>query len=86
MTRYMDEICARCDHFKMKEYPDHARVGLGRCMGYDNTMTPLNQPFKPWTTPCCSRYKRPANFAERDEWVKKKQAKQQPAVQLETKG
>lgn len=72
----------------MKEYPDHARVGLGRCVGYDSTMAPLINPFVPWSKKKCVRYARPANRAERVEWVEKRMAKEQnnKAVQTETKG
>jgi hypothetical protein len=77
MTAIGNEICALCQHFKMKEYPEHARVGLGRCMGYDSTMAPLINPFVPWQKPACTRYARPANKAERVAWVEKRQAKEQ---------
>jgi hypothetical protein len=76
MTMIGNEICALCRHFKMKEYPQHAKVGLGRCMGYDGTMSQLNQPFVPWMTRACKRYARPTNKAEREAWVEKQQAKQ----------
>jgi hypothetical protein len=75
MTALNEDICALCHHFKMKEYPQHAKVGLGRCMGYDGTHTQLNQPFVPWMTKACKRYERPANRAERLTWVEKQQAK-----------
>lgn len=82
------EVCALCQHFKMKEYPDHARVGVGRCVGYDNTMAPLINPFVPWSKKKCVRYARPANRAERVEWVEKRMAKEQnnKAAQTKTKG
>jgi hypothetical protein len=30
-----EQSCALCEHFKMKEHPEHAKAGLGRCMGRD---------------------------------------------------
>ena len=30
MTDQIADICALCKHFKMKEYPQHAAVGIGR--------------------------------------------------------
>lgn len=87
MTMIGDEICALCKHFKMKEYPEHARVGIGRCMGYDKALTQLANPFVPWKTKACVRYARPANKAERVAWVEKRRAQEQNnnAVQAETK-
>lgn len=71
------EVCALCKHFKMKEYPRYARMGMGRCMAYDNTAAPLNNPFVPWKTRRCVRYARPTNRAERVAWVEARLAKQQ---------
>lgn len=67
-------ICALCQHFKMKEYPDHARVGAGRCMGYDGTREQLIHPFLSWKTRACVRYARARNIAEREAWVAKQGA------------
>jgi hypothetical protein len=87
MTIVGDEICALCGHFKMKEYPQHAKVGLGRCMGYDGKHEQLSNPFVNWNTKACKRYARPANKAEREAWVEKRLAKEkQPVVQTEKKG
>jgi hypothetical protein len=47
MSAAPGDICALCKHFKMKEYPEHAKVGLGRRMGYDKEFTPLKNPFAP---------------------------------------
>jgi hypothetical protein len=77
MSQAIEEICAMCKHFKMKEYPEHARVGLGRCMGYDGTMAPLINPFVNWGTKACKNYVRPANRAERVDWVEKRMQKEQ---------
>lgn len=81
------EVCALCKHFKMKAYPQHAREGLGRCMGYDKDIRPLINPFVPWSKKKCVRYARPPNRAERVKWVEARMAKQQQTVvQTETKG
>jgi hypothetical protein len=47
----------------------------------------LAKPFLPWKTKACVHYARPANKAERVEWVEKRRAKEQNnnAVQTETK-
>jgi hypothetical protein len=88
MTTQADNICALCKHFKMKEYPKHAEIGLGRCMGYEGTMAPLNNPFLPWKTKACVRYARPSNRAAREAWVAQQRAQEQNnnAVQTQTKG
>jgi len=82
------DICAQCTHFKMKGYPEHARVGLGRCMGYDGTFTPLLNPFRAWSTKACSRFSQDwSGRAARQVWIDKQQAKQESNdVQTETKG
>jgi hypothetical protein len=73
-----EDICARCKHFKMKEYPDHASVGLGRCFGYEDAFTPLKNPFTPWSTEACARYKRVWDEA-RNAWITKKLEKETAA-------
>lgn len=70
-----NEICAHCQNFKMKDYPEHARAGLGRCMGYDGTRAPLINPFVPWTTPACGRFLKATDMAKRVAWVEKRQGK-----------
>ena len=76
MTVIPADNCARCKHFKMKEYPDHARVGLGRCMGYDMAQ-PLTNPFVPWQTKPCVRFFRAPDFMLRQEWIDKQLAKKE---------
>lgn len=76
MTVIAADCCARCKHFKMKEYPDHARVGLGRCMGYDNAQ-PLIKPFVPWSAKPCARFSRAADVVVRQEWIDKQLAKKE---------
>jgi hypothetical protein len=71
MTSNMHEICARCNHFKMKDYPKHAAVGLGRCGGYDNGPTTLIKPFIPWANPGCARWTRAAGMEARMVWIEK---------------
>jgi len=89
MSTEPGDICAQCKHFRMKEYPDHARVGLGRCMGYDKAIHQLRNPFVPWRTKACVRFDRDwAKKAEREDWIERRRAQEQNniAVQTETKG
>ena len=77
MSAAPGDICALCKHFKMKEYPEHAKVGLGRCMGYDKEFTPLKNPFAPWSMKACARFKQDwATTPAREEWIAKQRAKQ----------
>jgi hypothetical protein len=86
MTEEIKDICALCKHFKMKEYPKHAEVGLGRCTGYDGTATPLIKPFHSWSTKACTRFRQDwATTPTREAWIAKQRSKQQD-VQTETKG
>lgn len=86
MTTPAGDICAQCTHFKMKGYPEHARVGLGRCMGYDATFTPLINPFLAWSTKACRRFSRDwAGREARQVWVDKQHANQ-VSTKNETKG
>lgn len=82
-----DEICATCGHFKMKEYPEHARVGVGRCAGGAGRVDQV-APFLPWSRAACDRYAPARNMAERTAWVEKRQAAQKnnDAAQPKTKG
>jgi len=89
MTDEIKDICALCKHFKMKAHPEHAKVGLGRCHGYDNDpFTKLKNPFTPWGTKKCARFAQDwAKTAERTAWVQKQLTKQNNnAVQTEMKG
>jgi hypothetical protein len=83
-----NETCALCGHFKMKEYPEHAKVGLGRCAG--RGIGPINEikPFLPWSRPACERYTPALNLADREAWIEKRRALDQKnnAAQPETKG
>lgn len=81
------EICATCGHFKMKEYPEHARVGVGRCAGGAARVDQV-KPFLPWSRAACDRYRAAPNMAERAAWVEKRRAAQQnnDAAQPKTKG
>jgi hypothetical protein len=87
MTAKIEEICAMCKHFKMKEYPQHAREGLGRCMGYDKDRTALINPFVQWKRKACVRFALGPKITERLAWIEKQEAKQQQTeVQTEAKG
>ena len=77
MTAETQDTCALCKHFRMKQYPKHAEIGLGRCMGYDGTAAPLIKPFHAWSTKACARFMpdwstRPARI----EWIEAQRAKQ----------
>jgi len=89
MTEEIKDICALCKHFKMREYPEHAREGLGRCMGYDNDpFTKLSNPFISWGKKACARFRQDyAGTEVRTAWVEKQRAKAQGnnAAQPETK-
>ena len=88
MTRQSGEICALCGHFKMKEYPEHAKVGVGRCDGRAAGRVDVIKPFLPWSRPACERYVAPANLADRKAWAEKRRADEQKnhAAQPKTKG
>jgi hypothetical protein len=71
------DICALCKHFKMKDHPKHASVGLGRCAGQKGSTAPAIKPFVHWARKACRQYAPAANRAERAEWVEKRMAKEQ---------
>lgn len=90
-TRTGEDVCACCQYFKMKDHPQHAAIGLGRCHGYDNWPNRLDNPFTPWTTKSCNKFVRATDYEARQEWVARQRAKRpQPAavdeVDNETKG
>ena len=87
MIRGEAEVCAQCRNFAMKEYPDLARAGKGRCTGYDDSMAPLKNPVVAWDNRPCVLYSRSPNQKARVQWFEEQEAKrQQPEVQTETKG
>lgn len=69
-----NEICALCGHFKMKEYPEHAKVGLGRCAGRGSGRVDEIMPFLPWSMLACERYTSAPNVADRQAWIDKRRA------------
>lgn len=71
------EICALCGHFKMKEYPEHAKVGLGRCAVRAAVRADRIAPFLPWATPACQRYMAAPNIEDRKAWIEKRRATEQ---------
>ena len=84
MTVLAGDICAQCTHFKMKEYPEHAKIGLGRCMGYDGTCAELTNPFRPWGAKACARFSQDwAGRATRQAWIDKQHAKQEATINQE---
>jgi hypothetical protein len=66
-----NETCALCGHFKMKEYPEHARAGLGRCGVRASTRADRIALFLPWATPACERYVAAPNIEDRKAWIDK---------------
>lgn len=87
MTQQSTNVCALCGHFKMKEYPEHAKVGLGRCAGRAARVDVI-APFLPWNTPVCGRYTPAANVGDRQAWIEERQVLEQnnKAAQTKTKG
>lgn len=73
MSAEIKAICALCKHFKMKDYPQHAAVGIGRCHGYDgDPFTKLKNPFIPWGMKKCARFAQDwASTVKRIAWVEK---------------
>lgn len=72
-----EQACALCGHFKMKEYPEHAKVGLGRCAGRGSGRVDQIRPFLPWSRPACDRYVPAPNLADREAWIQKRRAPDQ---------
>ena len=86
--RARGEICALCGHFKMKEYPEHAKVGVGRCDGRATGRVDVIKPFLPWNRAACERYAVPTNLDDRKAWADKRAKPEQKnnAPQSKTKG
>jgi len=82
------QACAFCAHFKMKEYPEHAKVGVGRCDASAAGRVDLIKPFVPWNKSACERYAVPANLGDRMAWAEKRAQADQTknAAQPKTKG
>lgn len=83
-----EQPCALCGHFKMKEYPEHAKVGLGRCVGRDADRVDVIKPFLPWNGAACGRFVPAPNAADRKAWIEKRTAPAQnnKAAPPKTKG
>lgn len=83
-----EQACALCGHFKMKEYPEHAKVGLGRCMGRDTGRVDVIKPFLPWNRSACDQFAVAPNVVDRKAWIEKRAAPAQNnnAVPPKTKG
>ena len=69
-----DNPCALCGHFKMKEYPEHAKVGLGRCSVRAAKRADRIAQFLPWAESACERYVAAPNIEERRAWIEKRRA------------
>ena len=80
-----DEICALCGHFKMKEYPEHAKVGLGRCAGRGSGRVDEIKPFLPWSRQACDRYTLAPNLADREDWIEKRRTLDQKNKETQSK-
>lgn len=79
-----ERSCALCGHFKMKEYPEHAKVGIGRCAARGGVRPDRIAPFLPWKSPTCERYTAAPNMGDRKAWIEKRQKNN--AAQPKTKG
>jgi hypothetical protein len=77
MSRGEAEVCAQCHKFAMKEYPEQARAGKGRCTGYDGSFAELRDPFVAWDNRACVLYTRSPNQAARVQWFEAQEAKPQ---------
>ena len=89
MTTPSEDICALRKHFRMKEHPEHAREGLGRCMGYEGTGYGPKNPFHSWKTKACVHFRQDyAGTEARVAWIERRRAQEQNnnAVQTEMKG
>lgn len=69
----MSRICARCDHFRMKDHPEQAALGMGRCHGYDGHVAPV-EPFVRWDAKFCVNYSRAKDWQTRDRWIARQEA------------
>lgn len=76
MIRLREEVCAHCQTFHMKEYPEHAVKGEGRCSGYDEGFAQLRNPFVRWDTPACALYTKALDMPPRRAWIEKQRAKE----------
>ena len=83
-----EQACGLCGHFKMKEYPEHAKVGIGRCAVRAGARPDRIAPFLPWKTAACERYTAAPNLADRKAWIEKRNAlaPENNAAQPKTKG
>lgn len=63
-------ICAQCEHFGMKDHPEQAKHGIGRCKGYDGHVAPV-EPFVPWNAPHCVLYGKAKDIGQRMRWIEK---------------
>lgn len=71
-----ERTCALCRHFRMKDYPAYAALGMGRCGGYDQPDDRLANKFLQWSTRACVRFVFGAGIEAREAWVKKQRAKE----------
>jgi len=83
-----EQPCALCGYFKMKEYPDHAKVELGRCVGRASGRVDEINSFVPWSRRACERYMLAPNAVKRMAWIEKRKMSEQNnhAAQLQKKG
>lgn len=63
-------ICAQCESFSLKEHPEQAKAGIGRCHGYDGWAGPV-QPFVRWDAPHCVLYGSAKDIGVRLRWIEK---------------
>jgi len=89
MTRQSTDICAQCARYKVKEYPEQAAQGKGRCTGYDGGFAELKDPFLLWSTRACVLFNMDwTNKDARARWADRQKEREQNnnAVQTQTKG
>lgn len=72
-------ICARCEHFGLRDHPKHASEGLGRC-SVEKKLQPGTPAasiamFRPWAAKACGKYEAARQMAPRDKWIKMKEGK-----------
>lgn len=70
------KICATCEHFTVKDYPQQAENGLGRCTAYDQGES-LAISFVAWNQQFTVLYRPAQNMAARRTFIAKMEQKTQ---------
>lgn len=69
------DTCARCEHFGLREHPEQAAHGLGRCKGFDGHVAPV-EPFVRWNATPCVLFGKAKDMAIRQGWIDRQTAKE----------